>query len=94
MSSTMVLTTHAQRRLQQRSIPGFVLELLLQFGTRVQQNGSERIFFDKAARREVKRFLGIRIYSRIEDLLDVYAIVSRDGCVVTAGYRLERMNHG
>ncbi len=92
--SAMALTTHAERRLQQRSIPPFLLELLLQFGARVQQNGSECISLDKASRRELKRFVGDRIYRRIEDLLDVYAIVSRDGFVITAGYRLERLNRG
>jgi len=88
----MTLTTHAERRLQQRAISEVVLEWLLQFGARVQQDGSEVYSFDKASRRRLKRYLGHRFYRRIEDLLDVYVVVSRDGTVITAGHRLERMN--
>ena len=88
----MSLTAHAERRLQQRAIPEVVLEWLLHFGTPVQQDGSEVYCLDKASRRRLQRHLGRRLYRRVEDLLDVYVVVSRDGTVITAGHRLERMN--
>jgi hypothetical protein len=88
----MAISKHAERRLQQRAIPGIVLQLLLDYGARIQQNGSEVIIFDKQSRRSLQRYLG-RIYARIEEFLDAYVIMSRDGTVITVGHRYERIDY-
>jgi hypothetical protein len=87
----MTISKHAERRLQQRAIPGIVLEWLLNYGAHIQQNGSEVIIFDKQSRRGLQRYLG-RIYGRIEGFLDAYAVMSPDGTVITVGHRHERIN--
>ena len=89
IASTMAL--HAEARLQQRAIPLFVVELLEQFGSVDRCGKAERLTFDKAARRRIARHLGgDRGLRMIDRWLDVYAVISDGGHLVTTSRRTQR----
>jgi hypothetical protein len=89
---TSNVTVHAQERLQQRAIPPLVIELLEEFGSPIRAGGAERLIFDKAARKRLTRHLGgPRSLRMVEPWLDVYAVVSDDGYLVTAAQ--QRRHH-
>ena len=85
------ITEHAKKRGQQRAIPIFVAELVLDYGCVVYRHGAEVAYLDKAARKALKRDMGPKIYSRIEDQLDVYVVA--DGSVITIAHRGKRIKH-
>lgn len=91
MSTNSNLSTHAARRLQQRAIPAFMLDLLDEFGTAHRSNRADRLFFDKHARKRLRKHLPDPIAFRsIERWLSVYAVVGDDGTVVTVAHRTHR----
>lgn len=88
------MTNHAQTRLQQRGIPKIIVENLLEFGSEIHDHrGSRILYFDHRARRELRSQLGEGMYKRIESRLDAYAVVGREGKIVTVGHRTRRINH-
>ena len=87
------LTDHARTRLQQRGIPEMILETLLDFGhEEFDHRGSAVIYLDQHSRKQLRRFLGEESYKRMSSHLDTYAVVARDGTVVTVGHRTRRIN--
>lgn len=75
-------TDHARARMQQRGIRAAIVEALLDYGhTAPAGDGCEVLFFDKSAR-QVGRFP------------NAYAVVGRDGAVVTVGHRYKRVPRG
>ena len=85
------ITNHANKRMQQRSIPKAVVEWLLDFGARERSGASEIVYFDKKSKKELSRELGPQIVKSIARFLDVYAVISDDGYLVTTGYRYKRI---
>ena len=51
----LVMTLHAQKRLQQRGIPHFVVDLLDAFGATERCGGAERLYFDRATGARINR---------------------------------------
>ncbi len=92
---TTRLSRHASVRLQQRGIPAFVIELLEACGSEHRCGGAEKLFFDKAARKRLKRYLGgERSLRLVERWLNVYAVVGDNGSVVTTAHKSKRYcNH-
>lgn len=87
------LSDHARTRQQQRSIPVPVLDCLLTYGRKVyDHHGCSIVFFDHQARDKVRRTLGEAAFKKMEDKLDAYAVVARDGEIVTVGHRTKRIN--
>jgi hypothetical protein len=85
------MTSHAQRRLQQRGIPPFVLHLLERFGSIMRCGGAERLFFDKAAMNRLRQELGgERGLRTIERWLGVYAVIGDNGQFVTVAHKHRR----
>ncbi len=86
-----MITTHAQTRMQQRSIAPIAVDLLIQYGSEMRHKGANVLYFDKAARRQLKLvFGGTRSMRMIEPLLNTYAV--EDGSsVITAGHRTKRL---
>ena len=92
----LALTLHAQKRMQQRGIPPFVIELLEQFGSSARcPGGAERLTFDKPARARLSHaFGGARGVAMIDRWLRVYMVISDDtGEVVTAAHRSHRFRN-
>lgn len=86
----MHLTKHAQTRTQQRAIPPMLIDLLLQFGSSERSGtGVSKVFFDKSSRRKVKAYAG-SLARLLDEHLDVYAVVTDDMTVITAGHRTGR----
>lgn len=86
------LTPHASARLQQRGIPRWVLDLLLDHGrARHDHHGAELISFPKPVRRRLRRVLPRERFAAIERHFDVYAVVAGDGALLTVGHRTKRM---
>ncbi len=87
----MQTTRHADVRSQQRRIPPFVIDLLLQFGAReAAGEGAEKLFFDKRARQRLQSYVG-SVAPLLEPHLNVYAVVSPSDAVITVGHRLDRI---
>lgn len=87
----MNLTKHAASRMQQRAIPGLVVDLILKFGaSEPAGDGTRKLFLDKHARKQIRSFAG-QLASAIEPHLDVYVLVGENGNVITTAMRLERI---
>lgn len=90
--TNVAVSTHAQTRMQQRGIKPDLLHLLAAYGAKEHDHkGSELRYFNKAARRRLRNAEGAGVYRAIESKLDVYAVIARDGCVVTVGHRDKRI---
>ena len=86
------VSSHARARMQQRGIKPDLLQLLAAYGAKEHDHrGSELRYFNKAARRRLRNAEGPEVYRAIESKLDVYAVIARDGCVVTVGHRDKRI---
>ena len=78
----MLATHHARARMQQRGIRPEALEALFEYGRSAPAgDGCEVLFLDKVARKATR-------------LPNAYAVVGRDGAVVTVGYRYRRVPRG
>lgn len=87
------VTEHAQARLQQRGVPPVMLELLDRFGSSMRCGGAERLFFDKAAIKRLRKYLGgERGLKAVERWLGVYAVVGDNGRLVTVGHQTARFS--
>ena len=90
--SDISISKHGNDRLQQRAIPPFVLDLLLNFGqTQHDHQGCELVYFGKSGLRRVSRHLGPQIAGHLGHYRSAYAIVA-GGRIVTAGYRTKRIS--
>jgi hypothetical protein len=87
------LTRHASIRQQQRGIPPIIIDLLQTHGA-VERAGKDATtyFFDKASRRKIKAYFG-RMSRTIDQYLDYYAVIGRNGQVITAAHRLDKVRH-
>ena len=84
-------TKHALKRLQQRAIPEFVVDLLEVFGSPMRCHGADRLIFDKAARKRLTRHLGgAKDLRSVERWFNVYAVVSDHGRLITVARKTGR----
>jgi hypothetical protein len=78
--------------MKQRGIDDAALETLLDYGrAEHQRDGSSIVFLDKRARHRLERDLGQDALKRLGKRLAAYAILARDGAVVTVGHRFRRV---
>lgn len=88
------LTRHAAVRLQQRGIPAWFVELLVEHGASSHDgHGAVVLSVNKVARQRLAKVLDKKAYARAERWFDVYAVVSGDNSVVTAAHRTHRRFH-
>ncbi len=82
---------HAKTRLQQRGIAQPMVRLLLDLGTQEQiGDGCLRVFFAKRDWPRIQRNLThkqVRLFERCRRL---FAVISRDGVIVTVGHLYRR----
>ena len=87
------VSDHARVRMQQRGVNPVLLELLDAYGaTQYDHHGAAVRYFNKAARRKMRHSEGADVYRAVEAKLNVYAVVARDGRLVTVGRRDHRIN--
>ncbi len=86
------LTRHAQTRMRQRCISPAALEALLDYGRSryLHSRGRELVYFDKKAREKLARDVPSAA-REIGRLGKTYAVLGRDGAVVTVGHRFRRI---
>lgn len=87
------MTNHARTRVQQRGIPRAVLPYLFAYGRRMHdEHGAHIVYFDRTGRQRIRAAAGQLKYKRLERALNVYAVVSQGGTVITVGRRIRRIN--
>jgi len=88
------LTRHAAMRMQQRGIPSWFVDLLVQHGRPYHDgHGALVLSVCKHTRRRLQRVLTERQYAAAERYFGVYAVVSADDAIVTAAHRTNRRFH-
>ena len=88
----MIETTHhGSVRARQRGVPPIVLDWLMDYGRVKWRGGADVYYFDHATRKALRRTIGKPVYKRVTDLLDVYAVVSDEGTLITCGWRQGRL---
>ncbi len=81
------LTIHAQRRMQQRSIPQAVIDALLDFGERRPAGGgAESIYFTKRTWQHFATYVG-RVIKGYERYRNCYLIRGENGSIITSAFR-------
>lgn len=86
----MNLSSHAQIRCQQRSIPPLICQWLQEFGAETQSHGATKRFFDRESKRRLAAVVGTQVVDRLGSLLNIY-LVEGETKVVTAGVRTRRI---
>ena len=91
MNVEQALTKHAAACMSQRAVSKEAIELLLRFGSSARVRGADTFFFDKSAREQLAEAMDFRTQRRAEKFLNVYAIVSDDGRIITMARRTRRL---
>lgn len=87
----MDTTHHAATRMQQRSISPLMVDLLLEFGSsQPAGDGTSKLFFDKRSRRKLQHYVG-SMANRLEEQMNIYAVVGHDQRIITVGHRYKRI---
>jgi rRNA maturation protein Rpf1 len=69
-----------------------MLESLLDFGqVKFNGQGTEILTFPKKVVKNLKKELDHKVFMKIERHLNLYAIMSSDGELITTGYRTKRL---
>ena len=88
----VLISHHAKVRMQQRAISEDMLESLLDFGQiRFNGQGTQILTFQKRVMKGLKKELNHKVFMKIERHLNLYAVMSSDGELITTGYRTKRL---
>ena len=88
----VTVSQHAKIRMQQRAISADMLESLLDFGQiKFNGQGTEILTFPKKVVKNLKKELNHKVFMKIDRHLNLYAIMSSDGELITTGYRTKRL---
>ena len=93
MNTSVAFTKHALQRCQQRGIPPFIVDLVIDHGRITRRHGADVYYLDKSARRQIKRLLGRKLYARINDQLDIYIVLEDEILTVAHRTKRTRLNH-
>jgi hypothetical protein len=84
-------THHAAARQQQRGIPIYVIDTLINYGkVNHDHHGAEILTFPKAVRQKLRNALPKSKYIALESHFGCYAVIS-EGIIVTVGHRTQRL---
>ena len=64
----MNYTKHAICRSQQRSIPTFIIEQILDFGNYGRHKGADVYFLDKVSRKNLQKSIQISLYTQKREI--------------------------
>ncbi len=88
----MTNSNHAQVRYQQRCVSPMIVDLLLEYGSRIHDGrGAEICYFDRKAKKRVQTYAGA-LFDRLNEHLDAYAVVAGEK-IITVGTRYKKINH-
>lgn len=87
----MICSRHADKRMQQRSVPELAIELLAHYGrTEHSPDGASIYYFDNKSWSRAER--AVRdLTKNIDRIRDLYFVEAQDEVVITAGHRTERV---
>jgi hypothetical protein len=86
------LSHHASIRVQQRGVNREVLDCLLAYGRHAHDHqGSQVVTFDGKSLDALALDEPQSVKNRATDSRNLYAVLSADGVVITAGYRFRRI---
>ena len=86
-----IASHHAAVRQQQRGIPSYVIDSLINYGkVNHDHHGAEILTFPKAVRENLKSPQPKRTFVSLEAHFDCYAVIS-EGVIVTVGHRTKRL---
>lgn len=88
----MPLTRHAVHRIKNRGISVDQVHLVIDFGRPQRVHGATRYALDCASREFMARILPPGELRRFKSL-DIVAVVSDDGALITATHRTNRLRH-
>lgn len=89
---SITITANARVRLQQRGISHDVLRYLVEFGQAMYDHkGARVLYLNKRSRERIRRAAGADVFKGLESAMNVYAVMGRDGNVVTVGHRTQRV---
>jgi len=80
----MYLSNHASVRCNQRGIPPFAIDLILDFGAVEHNRGREIFWLDKKGLRRAKHYLGKLSDGYAMMLKDLYVVVDGDAVITVA----------
>ncbi len=86
----MCTTSHAQARMQQRSINQNIINFILAYGQYHRSRGADCCSLTKVSRERLRRDIGDKEYAAIERKLDAGVILSDQGSVITVYHRYRR----
>ncbi len=84
------MTTHAMHRLKNRGITLEQVRIVTEFGMQQRSHGATRYALDKKSRQLVAEGLPSNFLRRAGSL-DIVAVYSDDGVLITASHRTERL---
>lgn len=84
------LTRHAAHRLKNRGITPQQLQLVTDFGAAQRAHGATRFALDRKARQQIERTLPPEQLRSLKSL-DIVAVLSDDGAVITVAHRTRRL---
>jgi len=84
------LSRHAAKRMQQRGIPQFIIECLVQTGEKKRVQHGLIMVFGKRGRLRMRKELG-EAYAKWERQLKSVYVVLENSMVVTVGHRTSRI---
>ena len=86
----LCISDHAQARMQQRSIPQVVIDLLWSFGCIEHHKGREVYSFDSKSIKRIIRYYGSLVDNRFAEKLRGCFMVTEKGTVITVAHRTSR----
>jgi len=85
-------THHARVRMQQRGIDAEKLDLLLAYGRALHDHHGHVLFhMDRRALKAVRKARGERAGPMLERVRGIFAVVGKDGVIITVGHRYRRL---
>jgi hypothetical protein len=87
----VIYTIHADKRMQQRSVPELAIELLARYGRAEYSPGGANIYyFDTKGWSKAERAIH-ELAANIDRIRDMYFVEGNDEVVITTGHRTNRV---
>lgn len=93
--SALTLTSHAERRMQQRAVPPMLLDLAIEYGGVIYSHGDRIYHFhsDRAWNDALCAMKSEGLPLKKDNWRNICVVVANDGKVVTVFWRFKRIKH-
>lgn len=84
---------HATQRTQQRGIPPLIIEWLMDYGEeQPDHHGARIVYFTKKSRQHISKDKGEIAVRRFHEFMNIYAVITMDGQMITCGHRFKKIH--